>query len=294
MALSEDDITCIVSTSPTKMSAEDQLDMIHHTVRSIRQHVGVRVPLVVVCDNHKAPQGEDTRQDKRGRVGAGVAAEYARFKQLLAAESTLGTVLELQRHCGFGHAIGIAMERCATTSHVLVVQHDFMFNDPVRLDVVAAALSSGVFRYVVFPCGQKMVKMALHTNRPHENRPFRPDGICVLPFHAYHDKNHVIAREVYLREVLPHVRLGQFPEDVLNQRMAARNPDWHRDFGIGLYYDPRQPRGAITHLRGRQSTHGDFMRMRVRKALRSLPADTQDGEAQRLALPTAECGASMC
>lgn len=265
-------LSCVVATSPTRMRAEDQLEMIRSTVNSVRLHVGDCIPTVVVCDHHKeADETEPWRQDKRGNVGVEVAREYARYKELLAGDPTFGTVLPLPRHYGFAHAVGVAMRHhCSAASHILVIQHDFIFNDPVRLEVVMGALRDGGFRYVVFPAGRKMVHTARHVSRDYLPSPHQP---CVLRFNAYHDKNHVVERDVYLNEVLPHVKLGQFPEDVFNQRMAATGALWYEPFGIGLYCDPSLARGNLTHLKGRQAgmsgQTGQRMRKFVEQALRT-------------------------
>ena len=260
-------ITCIVATSATMLAPAVQYEMLRHTVQSVTKHAG-DIPIIVVCDGHKPPQ-EGRGQDKRGNLGPEQALSYKEYKTLLLGDPSFRTHV-LTEHMGFGHAIAEAAKASCETPFLLVAQHDFMFTRSVCVHTVLTALESGAARYVVFPCGKRMVEQAKKLSKD-----FRVEGlefsredasdcapVTLLPFAAYHDKNHVIARDVFLQDVIPYVKRGQFPEDVFSQKCQRRSGRlWHRMFGIFLYHDPTHVRGCLAHLRGRQCrTPVDMMR----------------------------------
>jgi len=264
-------ITCIVATSATMLAPEVQFDMLRHTVQSIVKHAGI-MRIIVVCDGHKPPQ-EGRPQDKLGHLGPEQARNYKEYKTLLQGDESFKTLI-LAEHMGFGHAIAEAAKASyCDTPYLLVAQHDFMFTRTVCLATVLKALESKAVRYVVFPCGKRMIDKAkklvndckvsgLRYNLEGDSRIGGASVVTLLPFPAYHDKNHVIARDVYLDDVIPYVKRGQFPEDVFSQKCRKRSGRlWHRTFGIFLYHDPSHVRGCLAHLRGRQCrTPVDMMR----------------------------------
>ncbi len=227
-------LSIVITTSPIRSHPSTQ--MIDKVLASL--HIKDAWQVIIVCDGYRVSEKHEL---KRGVITPIQVLNYLQYIDNLKTNSPKNyTVLVRERRYGFAKNVRYGLEQCVS-DYVLVVQHDFMFVEPIDFEqLVAQHFVAGEINYLTFKSNGK-------DNRTN----YIAQDTDILPLLFLYDRNHLVRKSFYLDYIFKQYKVKNFIEDSFGHTMKDMLKEDMTYFSLFKTYILNSPDLIVRHVDGR-------------------------------------------